>query len=97
MTRHRTPWVVTGETPPFDDDVWELYDTNKDWSQAHDLSKEMPDKLHHLQRFWIVEATRNGVLPMDDRVAERFNWDMAGRPVLIGGNFKSLPTNGRPQ
>jgi arylsulfatase A-like enzyme len=27
VTRHRTPWIVTGKTPPFDDDVWELYDT----------------------------------------------------------------------
>ena len=62
VTRHRTPWVMTGQTPPFDDDVWELYDTTKDWSQAHDLSKEMPDKLHELQRLWIIEATRNNVL-----------------------------------
>ncbi len=30
--------------PAFDDDVWELYDTNKDWSQANDLSKQMPEK-----------------------------------------------------
>ena len=56
VTRHRTPWILTGETPPFEDDVWELYDTNKDWSQAHDLSKQMPDKLHELQRLWIIEA-----------------------------------------
>ncbi len=90
VTRHRTPWIVTGETPPFDDDVWELYDTNKDWSQAHDLSKQMPDKLHELQRLWIIEATRNGVLPLDDRVAERFNSDMAGRPVLVRGNSQVL-------
>jgi arylsulfatase A-like enzyme len=27
----------------FDDDVWELYDGNKDWSQAIDLAKEMPE------------------------------------------------------
>ena len=51
VTRHRTPWIVTGETPPFDDDVWELYDTNEDWSQAHDLSKQMLDKLHELNAF----------------------------------------------
>jgi arylsulfatase len=50
----------------FDDDVWELYDTNKDWSQAHDLAKEMPDKLHELQRLWLIEATRYNVLPLDD-------------------------------
>jgi len=74
----------------FSDDVWELYDTNKDWSQAHDLSKAMPEKLHELQRLWIIEATRNGVLPMDDRTAERFNSDIAGRPVLISGNSQVL-------
>jgi arylsulfatase len=90
VTRHRTPWIVTGKTPPFDDDVWELYDTNKDWSQAHDLSKEIPEKLHELQRLWIIEATRNNVLPMDDRGAERFNSDLAGRPVLVRGKAQIL-------
>ncbi|MBV8164930.1 MAG: arylsulfatase [Candidatus Eremiobacteraeota bacterium] len=90
LTRHRTPWILTGENPPFDDDVWELYDTNKDWSQAHDLSKELPDKLHELQRLWLIEATRNMVLPMDDRGAERFNPDLAGRPVLIRGTSQVL-------
>ena len=89
VTRHRTPWILTGETPPFDDDVWELYDTNKDWSQAHDLSKEMPDKLHDLQRLWIIEATRNGVLPMDDRGAERFNADLAGQ---TGARARDVPS-----
>ena len=61
VTRHNTPWIMTAKAPPFDDDVWELYDTTKDWSQAHDLSKEMPDKLHELQRLWIIEATRRCV------------------------------------
>jgi arylsulfatase len=32
------------EQPPLKDDIWELYDTTKDWSQAHDLAKQMPDK-----------------------------------------------------
>ena len=45
------------KTPAFDDDVWELYDTEKDWSQANDLSKQMPEKLHELQRLWLIEAT----------------------------------------
>jgi hypothetical protein len=90
VTRHRTPWILTGKTPPFDDDVWELYETNKDWTQAHDLSKQMPDKLHELQRLWIIEATRNNVLPMDDRGAERFNSDLAGRPVLVRGTSQIL-------
>src|SRR4249919_2512553 len=91
VTRHKTPWLLVGEkTPPFDDDVWELYDTNKDWSQANDLSKQMPGKLHELQRLWLIEATRYNVLPLDDRVAERFNPDTAGRPVLIRGTSQLL-------
>ena len=57
------------EDPAFDDDVWELYDTSKDWSQANDLSKQMPEKLHELQRLWLIEATRYNVLPLDDRLA----------------------------
>ncbi len=57
VTRHKTPWLLVGETvPAFDDDVWELYDTTKDWSQAKNLAKEMPDKLHELQRLWLIEA-----------------------------------------
>ncbi len=90
VTRHSTPWIMTGRRPAFDDDVWELYDTTKDWSQAHDLSKEMPDKLHELQRLWIIEATRNNVLPMDDRSAERVNSDLAGRPLLVRGASQVL-------
>ena len=40
VTKHGTPWVLVGrKTVPLDDDVWELYDTNKDWSQANDLSQ----------------------------------------------------------
>ena len=70
VTKHRTPWVL-GETnlPAFDDDVWELYDGSNDYSQAHDLSKEMPEKLHELQRLWLIEATKYNVLPLDDRTA----------------------------
>jgi len=91
VTRHKTPWLLVGEkTPPFDDDVWELYDTTKDWSQSKNLAKEMPAKLHELQRLWLIEATRYNVLPLDDRIAERMNPDLAGRPVLIKGNTQIL-------
>jgi arylsulfatase len=91
VTRHKTPWLLIGEkTPAFDDDVWELYDTSKDWTQARDLSKEMPEKLHELQRLWLIEAVRYNVLPMDDDLARRLNPDLAGRPVLIKGNTQLL-------
>jgi len=91
VTKHRTPWM-TGQikTIPFDDDVWELYDTNTDWTQTHDLSKEKPEKLHELQRLWLIEATKYNVLPLDDRMIERCNPDLSGRPQLVRGNRQLL-------
>lgn len=86
VTKHRTPWLLMEKAPPFDNDTWELYDGSKDWSQAHDLSKEMPDKLELLQRLWLIEAVKYNVLPLDDRTGERLNPDLAGRPTLIRGN-----------
>jgi arylsulfatase len=86
VTKHRTPWILTGEVPPLDEDTWELYDGNKDWSQAHDLSKENPAMLSKLQRLWLIEAVKYNVVPMDDRGAERLNPELAGRPTLIRGN-----------
>jgi arylsulfatase len=87
VTKHKTPWIMVGQiSPAFDDDVWELYDGSNDWTQAHDLSKDMPDKLHDLQRQWLIEATRFNVLPLDDRAVERAVPEIAGRPTLIQGN-----------
>jgi arylsulfatase len=90
VTKHRTPWLLIGaKTVAFDDDVWELY-SDTDWSQANNLAQQMPDKLHELQRQFLIEATRYKVLPLDDRVAERMNSDTAGRPTLIRGNTQLL-------
>jgi arylsulfatase len=97
VTKHRTPWVMVGQTMvAFDDDIWELYDGSKDWSQAHDLSKEMPDMLHKLQRLFLIEATKYNVLPLDDRQTERILPELAGRPTLIHGNSQMFfPGMGR--
>ena len=87
VTKHRTPWVlVGGALPAFDDDVWELYNGELDFSQAHDLVAENPEMLAKLQRLWLIEATKYNVLPMDDRTSERLEPSMAGRPTLIHGN-----------
>jgi arylsulfatase len=90
VTRHSVPWMFGAELPAFDDDVWELYDLNSDWTQAHDLAAEQPDKLKELQRLWLIEAVKYNVLPLDDRRIERFNSDLAGRPVLVHGNSQIL-------
>ena len=89
VTRHSTPWVVE-PLPPLAEDVWELYDTSTDWSQAHDLAAEMPEKLEELKALFMDEARKYNVLPLDDRRVERFNSDIAGRPTLIRGNSQLL-------
>jgi len=83
VTRHSLPWI-TREWPSFDEDEWELYDTTKDWSQAKDLSKQMPEKLRELQQLFLIEAAKYNVFPLDDRRYERFNPAIAGRPDLAG-------------
>ena len=88
VTRHSTPWVAT-EMPAFDDDVWELYGPD-DWTQAHDLAAEQPEKLAELQRLFLIEAGKYNVLPLDDRRFERFNPDLAGRPQLVRGTSQLL-------
>ncbi len=91
VTKHRTPWETGhAELPAFDKDVWELYDTTRDWSQARDLAREQPDKLAELQRLWMIEAVKYNVLPLDDRFAERANPDLAGRPQLVRGSRQLL-------
>jgi arylsulfatase len=50
----------------------------------------MPDQLHALQRLFLIEATRHNALPLDDRRVERFNSELAGRPVLIRGKSQLL-------
>ena len=91
VTRHRTPWETGAvKLPAFDDDVWELYDTTDDWTQARDVSKEHPDTLRDLQRLFLIEATKYNCLPLDDRFAERGNPDLAGRPQLVRGHRQLL-------
>jgi arylsulfatase len=89
VTRHGVPWLGAYKRT-FDEDVWELYDTNIDWTQAHDLATKEPKKLEELKRLFLIEAGKYSVLPLDDRTFERFNPDLAGRPQLIKGKTQLL-------
>lgn len=86
VTRHGIPWQMVPENlRDFDDDVWELYDTTTDWTQAHDIAADHPQKLRELQQLFVEEAQKHQVLPLDDRVTERENPEVAGRPDLMSG------------
>ncbi|WNZ11704.1 arylsulfatase [Streptomyces sp. 11x1] len=85
VTRHGIPWeMVPDKGRRFADDVWELYDLGTDWSQAHDLAAEHPQKLRRLQDLFLIEAAKYQVFPLDDRVTERENPAVAGRIDLLG-------------
>jgi arylsulfatase len=83
-TIHKAPWE---EKPRrgIADDLWELYDTRSDFSLVKDLAQQHPEKLAELQDLFMAEARRNNVLPIDDRVFQRINAAMVGRPDLMGG------------
>jgi hypothetical protein len=54
------------------------------------LAAEQPVKLAELQRLFILEASKFGVYPLDDRLAERFNAELAGRPEPVKGNRQNF-------
>jgi arylsulfatase len=47
-----------------DEDVWELYDLSKDFSQAHDLADKLPKKLQAMKAAFTVEAAKNLAFPI---------------------------------
>jgi arylsulfatase A-like enzyme len=64
----RTPWIpglppgIHEWTP--DQDAWELYHLAEDWTQANDLAAKMPEKLAQMKDLFLIEATKNKVLPI---------------------------------
>jgi arylsulfatase len=65
-------------------DLWELYDTRTDFSLVNDLAAKNPAKLKELQAVFLKEAAKYNVLPIDDRVFERLDGELVGRPDLMG-------------
>ena len=63
-----------------DKDVWELYYLPDDFSQAHNVAAERPDKVQELKHMWWQEAERNRALPL-----------LGGLAVFFG-SLPPLPT-----
>jgi arylsulfatase A-like enzyme len=82
-TVHRAPWEAVARHP-LNEDVWELYNTETDFSQANNLAASNPGKLKELQDLFRSEAIKYHVLPIDDRSLERLVPQTAGRPDLMG-------------
>jgi arylsulfatase len=80
---HRAPWRDEVENS-LQNDVWELYNIEEDFSLTNDLAARMPEKVKEMQDLFEKEAIANSVYPLDDRLYERFNAAIAGRPDLMG-------------
>ena len=81
--RHpRLPWQGTINAD-FEKDPWELYNIDEDFSEANNLASENPEKLEKLQKLFLSEARKHKVLPLDDRLSERF--DVQSRPSPAAG------------
>ena len=65
----------------FDDDRWELYHLEEDFSETNDLAEQHPERLEKMIELWWQEAEKHGVLPLDDRAAAQA-FRAARRPGL---------------
>jgi arylsulfatase len=83
-TIHKLPWA-NKPLAAFADDKWELYDIRADFSLTNDVAAKNPDKLKEMQAIFLKEAEKNYALPLDDRMIERANAALAGRPDLMAG------------
>jgi arylsulfatase len=79
MFGHRGLWhggwkAVSYHPPgtPFENDKWELFHLDKDFSETDDLAAREPERLAELIKIWWDEAEKHNVLPLDDRFGPRF-------------------------
>ncbi len=95
----RAPWDAFGpaNADPLNNQILELYDLTKDYSQSHDIAAGNPDKVKEMKALFIEEAKKYEVFPMDASVAARLG---APRPNITSGRTEFVYTHpmiGLPQ
>lgn len=96
---NRAPWNAFGpaNTDPLNNQVLELYNLEKDFSQSTDLAAKNPAKVAELKKVFLAEAKKYEVFPMDASVAARI---VAPRPNITAGRTEFVYTHpmvGLPQ
>jgi arylsulfatase len=96
---NRAPWEAFGPAnpDPLNNQVLELYDLNKDFSQSQNLAGKNPDKVKAMKQMFIAEAKQYQVFPMDASVGARI---VAPRPNITAGRTQFVytrPMVGLPQ
>jgi arylsulfatase len=82
-TIHRPAWRLK-PLQTLQEDKWELYNTNEDFSLVNDLAPQNAEKLKSMQPLFMAQAEKFHVLPVDDRVLERTSAELMGRPTVMG-------------
>ena len=88
VVAERGPMIGTGN---FQNDTWQLFHTDQDRSEAHDLADQHPDKVRQLVVLWYAEAGKYNVLPLDDRTVAEL---VAAQPEALippGGVYVYYP------
>jgi len=96
---NRAPWEAFGAAnpDPLNNQVLELYDLSKDFSQSQNIADKHPDKVKSMKQMFIAEARKYQVFPMDASVAARI---VAPRPNITAGRTEFVykhPMVGLPQ
>lgn len=96
---NRAPWEAFGPAnpDPLNNQVFQLYDLTRDFSQANDIAAEHPDKVEEMRKMFVEEAKKYQVFPLDASVAARI---VAPRPNITAGRTEFVytrPMTGLPQ
>ena len=96
---NRAPWEAFGPAnpDPLNNQVFQLYDLNKDFSQTDDIAAKYPQKVAQMRKAFLAEAKKYQVLPLDASVAARI---VAPRPNITAGRTEFVytrPMVGLPQ
>ncbi|MGB4227918.1 MAG: arylsulfatase, partial [Candidatus Dechloromonas phosphoritropha] len=95
----RAPWEAFGAAnpDPLNNQVFQLYNLNKDFSQSQDIAAQHPEKVKQMRAAFIAEAKKHQVFPLDASVAARV---IAPRPNITAGRSEFVytrPMVGLPQ
>jgi arylsulfatase len=92
-------WHVVAQRAPqqgataadYVNETWELYHSDEDRAEAHDLAGQYPDKVKELVNLWYVEAGKYDVLPLDNRSIAELVRDMPVQDIPEGGIYRYYP------
>src|SRR5262249_11755180 len=96
---NRAPWQASGPAnpDPLNNQVVQLYDLNKDFTQSDDIAEKSPQKVAEMRKMFVEEAKKYQVFPLDASVAARI---VAPRPNITAGRSEFVytrPMTGLPQ